>query len=131
MPITPTYPGVYIEELPSGVRTITGVATSITAFIGRAKKGKLDDPVLVQSFADYERKFGGLWEDSTMSYAVQQYFLHGGRDALIIRVINGGAKATISIPLTMKPKTKTKLFRCSLILSFRSSAHRARQILSM
>lgn len=98
MPVTPTYPGVYIEELPSGVRTITGVATSITAFIGRAKKGKLDDPVLVQSFADYERKFGGLWENSTMSYAVQQYFLHGGRDALIIRVIKGGAKDTIDLP---------------------------------
>ncbi len=98
MPITPTYPGVYIEELPSGVRTITGVATSITAFIGRARKGKLDDPVLVQSFSDYQRKFGGLWENSTMSYAVQQYFRHGGRDALIVRVINGGAKATISVP---------------------------------
>src|SRR4030042_2280811 len=98
MPITPTYPGVYIEKCPSGVRTITGVATSITAFIGRAKKGKLDDPVLVQSFADFERKFGGLWENSTMSYAVQHYFLHGGRDALIVRVINGGDKAHISVP---------------------------------
>ncbi len=98
MPITPSYPGVYIEELPSGVRTITGVATSITAFIGRAKKGTLDDPILIQNFSDYERKFGGLWKDSTMSYAVQQYFLHGGSDALIVRVINGGAKATITLP---------------------------------
>ncbi len=98
MPVTPTYPGVYIEELPSGVRTITGVATSITAFIGRARKGKLDDPVHIQSYADYERKFGGLREDSTMSYAVQHYFVHGGKDALIIRVINGGAKASISVP---------------------------------
>lgn len=34
MPVTPTYPGIYIEEIPNGVRTITGVATSITAFIG-------------------------------------------------------------------------------------------------
>lgn len=98
MPITPTYPGVYIEEIPSGVRTITGVATSVTAFIGRAKKGKLDDPVLVQSFADYERKFGGLYESSTMSYAVQHYFLHGGKDALIVRVANNASKATISVP---------------------------------
>jgi len=97
MPITPTYPGVYIEELPSGVRTITGTATSITAFVGRAKKGLSDDPVLVQSFADYERKFGGLWDDSTLSFTVQQYFLHGGKDALIIRVINGGKKASISL----------------------------------
>ncbi len=98
MPMTPNDPGVYVQELPSGVRTITGVATSITAFIGRAKRGKLDDPVLIQSFADYERKFGGLWNNSTMSYAVQHYFLHGGRDALIVRVISGGARATISVP---------------------------------
>jgi phage tail sheath protein FI len=98
MPITPTYPGVYIEEVPSGVRTITGVATSITAFIGRAKKGKLNDPVLLQSFADYVRKFGGPWEDSTLSYTVRHYFLHGGRDALIVRVINNGTKASVNVP---------------------------------
>jgi len=41
MPITPTYPGVYIEEIPSGVRTIIGVATSITAFVGAAHAGRL------------------------------------------------------------------------------------------
>jgi len=98
MPIAPTYPGVYIEEIPSGVRTITGVATSITAFIGRAKKGPCDDPTLVQSFADYDRKFGGLWGKSTMSYAVQHYFLHGGKDALIVRVNNGAVPATITLP---------------------------------
>jgi uncharacterized protein len=97
MPITPTYPGVYIEELPSGVRTITGTATSITAFVGRAKKGAVDEPVLIQSFADYERKYGGLWDFSPMSFAVQQYFLHGGHDALIVRVINSGKKAAINL----------------------------------
>ncbi len=98
MPVTPTYPGVYIEEVPSGVRTITGVATSITAFIGRAKKGTLDDPTLVQSFADFDRKFGGLWDKSTLSYAVQHYFMNGGKDALIVRVANGALKATITLP---------------------------------
>ena len=71
MPVTPTYPGVYIEELPSGVRTITGVATSITAFVGRALRGSVDEPVRIQSFADFERRFGGLWVESTLSYAVQ------------------------------------------------------------
>ena len=59
MPINPTYPGVYVEEVPSGVRTIVQVATSITAFIGRALRGPVDDPVRVQSFADYTRIFGG------------------------------------------------------------------------
>jgi len=52
MPITPTYPGVYIEEIPSGVRTITGVATSITAFIGRAWRGPVNDPITINSYGD-------------------------------------------------------------------------------
>jgi phage tail sheath protein FI len=85
MAIAPTYPGVYIEEVPSGVRTITGVATSITAFVGFAVRGTLNEPRLVQSFAEFERSFGGLSALSTMSYAVFQYFLNGGRDALIVR----------------------------------------------
>ena len=69
MPVQPTYPGVYIEELPSGVRTITGVATSITGFIGKALRGPADQPVTITSFADYERTFGGLHRDMTLSYA--------------------------------------------------------------
>ncbi|HEX8620314.1 MAG TPA: phage tail sheath C-terminal domain-containing protein [Thermoanaerobaculia bacterium] len=97
MPTALTYPGVYIEEVPSGVRTITGVATSITAFVGRALRGKVLEPVRIQSFAEYERAFGGLWEDSTMSYAVQQYFLNGGVDALIVRVENGAESATFTL----------------------------------
>jgi hypothetical protein len=95
MPVTLSYPGVYIEEVPSGVRTITGVATSITAFIGRALRGPENDPTRVQSFAEYERLFGGLWRDSTLSYAVQQFFQNGGNDALIVRVQNGGNAATL------------------------------------
>lgn len=93
MPVTPTYPGVYIEELPSGVRTITGVATSITAFIGRALRGPVNEPIRIQSFADFERQFGGLWEESTLSYSVQQFFLNGGADALIVRLFNPAAEA--------------------------------------
>jgi phage tail sheath protein FI len=86
MPQQLTYPGVYVEEIPSGVRTIIGVSTSITAFIGRAKQGPVNEPVRIQSFGDYERVFGGLWVDSTMSYAVRQYFINGGSDAIIVRV---------------------------------------------
>lgn len=97
MPVTPTYPGVYIEEIPSGVRTITGVATSITAFLGFAFKGPTNDPVRIQSFGDFERMFGGLTYDSTMSYAVQQFFLNGGSDALIVRLSNPGVKATADL----------------------------------
>jgi uncharacterized protein len=98
MPATLTYPGVYIEEVPSGVHTITGVATSITAFVGRAARGPCDDPITINSFADYERKFGGLSSLSTMSYAVRDFYLNGGSQAIIVRVHNGATKARISLP---------------------------------
>src|SRR6185295_17812796 len=97
MPIPLTYPGVYIEEVPSGVRTITGVATSITAFIGRALQGPVDQAVRIQSFADYTRLYGGLWQASPMSHAVSQFFQHGGGDAIIVRVFNGDT--TVCTPI--------------------------------
>ena len=102
MPSSLTYPGVYIEELPSGVRTITGVPTSITAFVGRAWRGPLDEPVKINSYADYQRIFGGLWRGSTMSYAVQQFFANGGSQAIIVRVATRtgtGAAAGAAIDL--------------------------------
>jgi phage tail sheath protein FI len=98
MPIAPTFPGVYIEEIPSGVRTITGVATSITAFIGSALRGPLDEPVTINSFGDFERQFGGLWVDSMMSYAVRDFYTNGGSQAIIVRVANGSKTAHISLP---------------------------------
>lgn len=100
MPITPTYPGVYIEEIPSGVRTITGVATSITAFVGRARRGPTDKPVTINSFADFERGFGGLWRESTLSYAVRDFYLNGGSQAIIVRLHNAAAVALIPLPTT-------------------------------
>jgi hypothetical protein len=90
MPVTPTFPGVYIEEVPSAVHTIVGVATSITAFVGRALRGPVNAPTRVQSLAEFERVFGGLWVESTLSYAVQHFFFNGGSDALIIRVVRAG-----------------------------------------
>lgn len=95
MPVTPTYPGVYIEEVPSGVRTITGVATSITAFIGRAYKGPVNNPITINSYADYERLFGGLWLKSTMSFAVRDFFLNGGSQAIIVRLFNANVNEEI------------------------------------
>ena len=91
MPSALTFPGVYVEEIPSGVRTITGVATSITAFVGAARRGPTDEdgPVTINSFADYERIFGGLSADSMMSYAVRDFYLNGGSTAIIVRLSNG------------------------------------------
>jgi hypothetical protein len=93
MPVQVSYPGVYIEELPSGVRTITGVSTSITAFVGWAPQGPTDAALRLSSWADYDRYFGGLHADSAMSYAVYHFYQNGGQQAYIVRVVAEGAAA--------------------------------------
>ncbi len=98
MPSTLTYPGVYIEEIPSGVRAISGVATSIAAFAGWAAKGPADRAQLVQSWSDFERRFGGLDRNTLLGYAVRQFFNNGGQQAQIVRLVHTDAEtATVSI----------------------------------
>ena len=86
MPTQVTYPGVYIEEVSSGVRTITGVATSITAFVGRTLLGAVNEPRIVNNFGEFERSFGGLEPAYPLSYAVQDFFANGGSQAIIVRL---------------------------------------------
>ncbi|MEU2852590.1 phage tail sheath family protein [Streptomyces syringium] len=100
MPVQPTYPGVYIEELPSSVRTITAVSTSVAAFLGHTRRGPVNRPVTITSFADYERRFGGLASDSAVSYAVQQFFLNGGSVAVVVRVGAAGTGKSAGVTLT-------------------------------
>lgn len=113
MPTQLTYPGVYVEELPSGVRTITGVATSITAFVGRTRSGPVDVPHLLHSWADFERQYGGTWLESTLGHAVRDFYRNGGRDALVLRLyaapavadgedpIDGVARFTVGAKVTL------------------------------
>jgi phage tail sheath protein FI len=94
MPVQTTYPGVYIEELPSSVRTIVGVTTSVTAFVGRTRRGPLNTAVTLTSFADFERQFGGISSDSPVSYAVSQFFANGGSVAIVVRAAAAGSGAS-------------------------------------
>ena len=86
MPTTLTYPGVYIEEVPSGVRTIASVSTADTAFVDCFRRGPMNQAVRITSLADFQRVFGGLDPTSEASYAIQQYFLNGGSVAWVVRV---------------------------------------------
>jgi phage tail sheath protein FI len=98
MPSTLTYPGVYIEEIPSGVRTITGVATSIAAFVGWAAKGPTDRAGLVLSFSDFERQYGGLNKRSLLGYGVYHFFANGGQQAYIVRLkYSDAVAATVTL----------------------------------
>jgi uncharacterized protein len=101
MAVNPTFPGVYIEELPSGVHTITGVATSIAAFVGWATQGPTSEAGLVLSWADYERTYGGLDTRSYLSYAVYQFFTNGGTQAYVVRLAAANA-ATAAVTIDGK-----------------------------
>src|SRR5713101_5188181 len=86
MPIRPTYPGLYVEEIPSGVHPITGVSTSVTAFVDFFKRGPVDTAVRITNFSDFEGTFGGLDTRSEASYAIQQFYLNGGQIAWVVRI---------------------------------------------
>jgi phage tail sheath protein FI len=89
MPSAYTYPGVYVEEVPSGVRTIAGVSTSDTAFIDFFGRGPMNRAVRVTGMEDFSRRFGGLHRDSEASYALNQFYLNGGQIAWVVRVADG------------------------------------------
>jgi phage tail sheath protein FI len=77
---------------------VTGVATSITAFVGYTRRGLDNRAAHIFSFADYDRSFGGLASDSELSYTVQQFFDNGGSEAYVVRVPKSdGAAAVITL----------------------------------
>jgi phage tail sheath protein FI len=102
MPIPLTYPGVYIEEVPSGVRTIMGVPTSIAAFVGRTPRGPIDEPQTIFNYGDFANQFGELTDGYPLSFAVRDFFANGGGQAIVVRAFNG-APATSSVTFTLPP----------------------------
>src|SRR3954452_12286171 len=97
MPVQVSYPGVYIQEIPSGNRTITGVGTAIAAFVGRALRGPVEEPTPIGSFAEFERVFGGLWRSSGLGYAIRDFYLNGGSSALVVRLLGGATSAIFDV----------------------------------
>jgi phage tail sheath protein FI len=88
-----TYPGVYVQEIPSGLHVISGVPTSRTAFIGTAVAGTVNQPVHAGSFAEFELQFGGVTAGRELACAVMQFFLNGGMDAWAVRVPDSATDA--------------------------------------
>ena len=117
MPVTPTYPGVYIEEIPSGVHTITGVSTATASFFGRATKGPMNKAVRILSLSDYERAFGDPHPKNDLAAAVRLFFQNGGSDCYVVRLTKKGTANTAAVDiksedgtsvLTMKAKEPGK-----------------------
>ncbi len=87
-----------VQEEGGPDHAIVPLSLARTAFVGRTLRGPVGQPLLVRSFADFQQVFGGLWQPSTLSYAVEQYFDNGGFEALIVRVHNGARPATLTLP---------------------------------
>src|SRR3989442_13351272 len=90
MPATLTFPGVYIHEPPSGVRTISAVSTSTALFIGSCADGPIDKPVLCLNYADFQRNFSDdVSADAHLPRFVKLFFLNGGAQAGVVRIAPG------------------------------------------
>jgi hypothetical protein len=88
MAASKTYSGVYAKEIQSGVRTITGVSKSITAFVGRTLLGLPNVPRIVSSYSEFESDFGAQDGTYALGHAVGDFFMNGGCQALIVGVCN-------------------------------------------
>jgi len=92
-----TLAGIQFAATSSAEQPIARASAQLTAFVGRTLRGPLHQPIIIRSFADFQQHFGGLWQPSPLSYAVEHFFEQGGRQAVIVRVANGAAPVTLSL----------------------------------
>jgi hypothetical protein len=95
--VTPSKQALQVAEESGPDHSISRLATARTAFVGRTLRGPVNRPVFIKSFAEFQQVFGGLWQPSLLGYAIEQFFENGGREALIVRVVNGARAATLSL----------------------------------
>ncbi|MDB6086648.1 MAG: hypothetical protein JWN43_4529, partial [Gammaproteobacteria bacterium] len=89
--------GLQVEEERGPDQSIALLGCARTAFVGRTLRGPVNRPVLLKSFAEFQHVFGGLWQPSPLGYAVEQFFDNGGREAMVVRVVNGAQAATLTL----------------------------------
>ena len=94
--VTPAL-GVPLQEERGADRSIARLHTARTAFVGRTLRGPLNRPMRIESFVEFQHAFGGLWQPSRLSYAVEHFFENGGGEAVVVRVVNGARAATLNL----------------------------------
>ena len=90
--------GITVTEMTAMDEPVDVNPPTVAAFVGRALRGPLNTPVLVRSLAQFSQRFGGVWGQSSLGPAVQQFFEHGGRRAYIVRVANNAIGAILRLP---------------------------------
>jgi len=95
--VTPRNLGLQVDEQRGPDESIARLPTARTAFVGRTLRGPVNRPILIKSFSEFQHVFGGLWQPSPLGYSVEQFFDNGGREALVVRVVNGARSATVAL----------------------------------
>jgi hypothetical protein len=95
--VTPSNLELQVAEERGPNQSISRTYAARTAFVGRTLRGPVNRPVFIKSFAEFQHVFGGLWQPSLLGYAIEQFFDNGGREALIVRVVNGARSATLTL----------------------------------
>lgn len=90
--------GITVTEIAPMDGPVDATSETTAAFIGRALRGPLHTPILLQTFGDFRRRFGGIWHRSSLGPAVEQFFEHGGKRLYVVRVANNARGAMICIP---------------------------------
>ena len=102
------HPGVYLQEVPSGVQPIEGVSTSTACFIGKAQMGPLGQAVMVTSMPEFTSQYGSFITDGTgfLAHSVLEFFTNGGIRTYVVRIAGVGAA---SASITLRDRKSTPL----------------------
>ncbi len=79
-------PGVYSNIVSSGNKPIESAGASTAGFLGQSKQGPVNKPILVTSWAQYQKAFGGVADGGHLAHAVYGFFLNGGGRAYVCNV---------------------------------------------
>lgn len=109
-----SYPGVYVQEVSSGVRPIAAASTSTAAFIGQAERGSLSEAVRIFNFTEFQNLYGGFMQGAYLAHAVFQFFNNGGSICYIVRV-SGNNVETANIVLNDRAGTPQETLTISAV----------------
>ncbi|WP_145110295.1 phage tail sheath family protein (plasmid) [Cereibacter azotoformans] len=95
-------PGVYVEEIPSGLKPIEAAGTSTAGMIGMTARGPVNTPTLVTSLGAFSRVFGGLLDPlvfgagrDALPYAAEGFFVNGGARLFVVRIVGEDAREAV------------------------------------
>lgn len=123
--------GITVSAAPARGEALDASPKPSAVFLGRATSGPLQQPVVVESFAEFERLFGAPWAQTTLSTSVAQFFQHGGTRAVIVRIAANARGGMLEIPTDGEPLVlearnpgSNERLRASIDLHAVSASHR-------